>query len=77
LTRKPYADAEPPALATWAEVWREAAERHTDLSLATRLFAVGARYVQTKDERVLLDLVQEERSILRDLFHLEDGKDEG
>jgi tetratricopeptide (TPR) repeat protein len=77
LTKKAYAEASADTLAAWASVWREVAERHPDLSLATRLFGVGVRYVQTKDERVLLDLVQEERSILRDLFGLDDGMDEG
>jgi hypothetical protein len=28
------------------------------------------RYLKAKDERVLLDLLQEERAILRDLFGL-------
>jgi tetratricopeptide (TPR) repeat protein len=77
LTKKTYAEAPTDALDAWAGVWREVAERHPDLSLATRLFGVGVRYLQTRDERVLLDLVQEERSILRDLFRLDDDTDEG
>jgi tetratricopeptide (TPR) repeat protein len=77
LTKKAYAEARADALDAWAGVWREVAQRHPDLSLATRLFSVGTRYVQTKDERVLLDLVQEERAILRDLFGLDDGTDAG
>jgi tetratricopeptide (TPR) repeat protein len=59
------------ALDSWAQVWREITERYPDLSLSVRLFGVGVRYVQTKDERGLLDLVQEERAILRDLFGLD------
>jgi hypothetical protein len=47
------------------------------MSLAARLFSVGVRYLRTKDERTLLDLLQEERLILRDLFGLDDGADEG
>jgi len=77
LTKTPYAEASPDALDAWADVWREVALRHPDLSLATRLFSVGVRYLRAKDERVLLDLVQEERSILRDLFGLDDGTDQG
>jgi tetratricopeptide (TPR) repeat protein len=73
LTDKVYADAPAEALDAWAGVWREVAERHPDLSLAARLFGVGVRYLQSKDERVLLDLVQEERSILRDVFGLDEG----
>lgn len=39
-------------------------------TLSARLFGVGVRYLKAKDERVLLDLLQEERAILRDLFGL-------
>ncbi len=69
---KAYSEAGADALDAWADVWRAVSVRYTHLTLATRLFGVGVRYLQTKDERVLLDLVQEERSILRDLFRLDD-----
>lgn len=72
LTNKVYAESLPGTLEAWAEVWREVAGRHPDFALAARLFGVGVRYVRTKDERVLLDLLQEERAILRDLFRLGD-----
>jgi tetratricopeptide (TPR) repeat protein len=77
LTKKAYTEASADTLDAWADVWRTVAERHPDLSLATRLFGFGVRYLRTKDERVLLDLVQEERAILRDLYGLDDGTDEG
>jgi tetratricopeptide (TPR) repeat protein len=70
LTNKFYAEATADVLDAWASVWRDVAKRHPDLSLAVRLFEVGLRYVQQKDERVLLDLVREERSILREFFGL-------
>ena len=73
LTNKFYAEATADALDDWASVWRDVAKRHPDLSLAVRLFGVGLRYVQKNDERVLLDLVREERSILRELFGLGEG----
>jgi hypothetical protein len=76
LTKGAHAEAAPDALDAWAKVWREVAEQHPDLALASRLFGVGVRYLRTKDERVLLDLVQEERSILRDLFGLDNGTGE-
>ena len=72
LTSKVYAESLPGTLEAWAEAWRGAADRHPDLALAARLFGVGVRYVRTKDARVLLDLLQEERAILRDLFRLGD-----
>ena len=72
LTNKIYAVKKPEALDSWAKVWQEIAKQHPELSLASRLFSVGSQYIHKKDERVLLDLVREERTILRDLFGLED-----
>ena len=77
LTNAAYVGADAAALDAWAGVWREVAGRHPDLTLAVRLFEVGLRYVRTKDERALFDLVSEERGILRDLFGLDEGPDEG
>ncbi|MGA2497207.1 MAG: tetratricopeptide repeat protein [Tepidisphaeraceae bacterium] len=71
LTRSAYAQAPAETLEAWAGVWAEVAQRHPDLSLAARLFGVGVRYVRTKDERVLFDLLHEERAILRELFGLD------
>jgi len=76
LTRRAYTEMSPESLTAWADVWHEVAEQHPDLSLAARLFGVGVRYVQTKDERVLLDLLQEERAILQDLFGLASRDDD-
>ncbi|MBP3954894.1 tetratricopeptide repeat protein [Gemmata sp. G18] len=72
LTQSAYARAHADALGAWVEMWQEAAKAHPDLSLSARLFGVGVRYLRTKDERVLLDLLQEERAILRELFKLDD-----
>jgi tetratricopeptide (TPR) repeat protein len=69
-----YADADAVRVKEWEEAWQEAAERHPDLSFSVRVFVIGLRYVQTGNERVLLNLVQEERAILRDLFGLDVGK---
>gem|GEM_PF-4947181 len=38
--------------------------------MPVRLYEVGIRYLQTKDERAFLDLLQEERKILRDALEL-------
>ena len=75
LKNKAYSEASPGTLDAWAKIWQEtagrlASEGRPDLTLSARLFGVGVRYLQTKDERTLLDLVQEERMILRDLFGL-------
>lgn len=76
LTKPAYAEAFQETRDSWVAAWQEAAKRYPDLSLAVRLFTVGMRYVQSKDERVLFDLLQEERAILRDLFRLDRGKTE-
>jgi hypothetical protein len=76
LTKEAYAEASADAVEAWAGVWREVAAGHPDLSLGVRLFEVGVRYLRTKDERILLDLLQEERSILRNLFGLDAGAEE-
>jgi hypothetical protein len=51
-------------------VCRDVAKQHPDLSLAVRLFGVGVRYVQKNNGRILLELVREERSMLRELVGL-------
>jgi tetratricopeptide (TPR) repeat protein len=71
LTRTAYARASAETLDAWVGVWQEVALDHPDLALSARLFEVGVRYLRTKDERVLLDLLQEERAILRELFKLD------
>ncbi len=70
LTKPSYIEVPAELLQSWAEVWKEVAAEHQDLSLAVRIFEVGVRYLTTKKERVLFDLLQEERAILRDLFEL-------
>lgn len=70
--RKPaYTEAPAESLDAWAATWQEAAEHYPELLLPARLFSVGVRYLRAWDERVLLDLVQEERAILRELFGLD------
>lgn len=71
-----YKYASPESLRDWVQVWRELAEAKPEFSFAVRLFEVGIRYIQEKDERVLLDLVSEERKILRDLFRLDEPEQE-
>ena len=58
LRHPAYEKASPAQLAGWAAAWHDATDTYPDLSLAARLFEVGTRYVATKDERVLLDLLQ-------------------
>lgn len=60
------------SLNTWAAAWEDAAKDQPHLSFAASLFSVGVKYLYAKDEKVLLDLVQEERAVLRELFGLDD-----
>ena len=81
LTNKAYMEAPPERFDAWEGVWLKLAHRmmnsepHPELTLAVRLFLVGKQYLQTRDEKSLLDLVQEERAILRDLFDLDRRED--
>jgi tetratricopeptide (TPR) repeat protein len=68
LTHQRYRDAAPATRQAWADIWKDATRQHPDLSLSVRLFQVGIRYLETKNPREFLDLVQEERAILIDLF---------
>jgi tetratricopeptide (TPR) repeat protein len=70
LTRIDYENLSLETLEAWQETWQKIAQAHTEFALAARLFYVGVRYIQFKDERILLDLLQEERTILVDLFCL-------
>jgi tetratricopeptide (TPR) repeat protein len=63
-------------LTGWVELWREFAQKYPKLEMPVRLYEVGIRYLQTQDERVLLDLLQEERKILRDSLGLKSPEDE-
>jgi tetratricopeptide (TPR) repeat protein len=72
LARPYYACATGDSLVVWVQVWKNALTDCPAFALSVRLFEVGMRFVQTRDERVLLDLLQEERSILREVFRLDE-----
>ncbi len=76
LALKAYRAAKPQMLGAWADIWQNASKREPKLSLAVRVLSVGVRYLQTNDERVLLDLLQEERQILAELFGLSSAGDD-
>jgi tetratricopeptide (TPR) repeat protein len=52
-------------LQAWLDVWQRVGVEYRDLAVSLRIFAAGIRYLKSNDERVLLDLVIEEREILR------------
>jgi hypothetical protein len=57
---------------SWLKIWQEVGAPYPELELPLRLYETGLRYLRAKDERVLFDLLQQERKILRDLFGLPD-----
>ena len=61
----------PDALTAWRDVWFAAGGTYDELRIPLRIFDVGIRYLQTGDQRVLLDLLSEERQILAEVFGLD------
>jgi tetratricopeptide (TPR) repeat protein len=64
-------------LTTWLQVWQEVGKPYPEMELPLRLYEVGLRYLRSKEEKVLFDLLQEERRILRDLFRLSEKEEIG
>jgi tetratricopeptide (TPR) repeat protein len=62
-------------LAVWQELWHGVASGRDELSFPLRIFDVGIRFLRTRDPRVLLDLVQEEREILASALRLQPGEE--
>ncbi len=59
------------ALYAWRNIWLEEGVGHAELEIPLRIFKAGIEYLPTQDERVLLDLVSTERSILRQALGLD------
>lgn len=70
LSDASYSSAGPESLEAWATIWAELVDRYPELSLSLRVFQAGIRYLQTRDERVAFDLVEEERSLLQSVLKL-------
>jgi Ca2+-binding RTX toxin-like protein/DNA-binding transcriptional ArsR family regulator len=64
-------------LKEWREAWLELGGGHAELEIPLRIFRVGIEYRIRGDEKVLLDLVTLERTILRQALGLdvEDGEE--
>jgi tetratricopeptide (TPR) repeat protein len=62
-------------LEDWRDAWLELGADHAELEIPLRIFRVGIEYLIRGDEKVLLDLVILERTILRQALGLdaEDG----
>jgi hypothetical protein len=58
----------------WLENWQEVVGSKPEFELPLRLLNVAVRFLETHDERLLLELPTEERTILRPLLGIEEGK---
>ncbi|MEX0819261.1 MAG: tetratricopeptide repeat protein [Pirellulaceae bacterium] len=59
------------SLQTWRDAWLELGAERAELEIPLRIFRVGIEYLIQQDERVLLDLVATERTILRQALALD------
>ena len=65
--------AEPAAVRAWLETWREAAGDRPGFVVPLRILAAGVAYLETQDERALMQLAVEERAILEELLEKRRG----
>ena len=65
------------ALYLYRDTWLELGRGHVELEVPLRIFGVGIEYLAKKrDPKVLLDLLESERSILEQVFGLvEEGEE--
>jgi tetratricopeptide (TPR) repeat protein len=56
----------------WRDLWRELAGDRTEFQLPLRLLDVAVRYLEAKDQRVLLELPIEERKLIEPLMEAEE-----
>src|SRR5262249_21348928 len=61
------------ATRTWHDVWQELAGNRKDFEIPLRLLNAAVCYRETKDERVLLELPVEERTLLEPLLSQQEG----
>ena len=73
LAHPSYSDASNEKMDAWLNFWKKLANKISRLTVAVRIFTVGLHYLKERDERIIFDLVQEERAILREVFKLNDN----
>jgi tetratricopeptide (TPR) repeat protein len=61
------------ATRTWRDVWQELTGNRKDFEIPLRLLNAAVCYRETKDERVLLELPVEERTLLEPLLAQQEG----
>ena len=59
----------------WREVWQDLAGDKPEFQLPLRLLDIAVRFFETHDERLLLELPTEERTLLRPLLGLEKAEE--
>jgi len=58
----------------WLETWREIVADKPEFEISLRLLDVAVRYLDTHDQRILLEIPTEERSLLRPLLGIQEAK---
>ncbi len=58
----------------WLEAWRELVADKPEFQVPLRLLDVAVRYLDTHDQRILLELPTEERSLLRPLLGIKEAE---
>jgi hypothetical protein len=58
----------------WFEEWRELVADKPEFQVPLRLLDVAVRYLETHDDRILLELPTEERSLLTPLLGTGEAK---
>lgn len=59
------------AFTSWRGAWHAAGDAHEELRIPLRILDAGIRYLQTKDPRVLFDLLVEERKVLAEVLKID------
>ena len=58
----------------WLDAWREPVADKPEFQVPLRLLDVAVRYLETHDQRILLELPTEERSLLRPLLGIKEAE---
>jgi len=63
------------AISAWLEAWKAVAADREEFGIALRLLEAAVRYKAERDERILLELPAEERTIVRQMLGIEETEE--
>ncbi len=76
LEKLKQSDLNHAALDRWVSDWENVSRDYPELQMGIRMLRAGVEWIKTKDEGALLDLVKEEREIVRQALGLEPERDD-